>query len=383
MDSQTEINYDYRWMSNPQYWVSFSFGLISSAASLAGSLTVITLVIKHRRWTSLYQRIMVGLSCMDVIMTSGIMIGPFAVLRETTLLSARGNTFTCDLSGFMILFWAASYTYNGILSFYFLLTIRYGVRETKASKYLEPWIHLFPIVVALTFGILSWAGKEFNPDTMYGICDHSQFPPGCSKTDSCTRGVSKTQYRLALQFTVLSFVLLGIVCTWMVYWTVRQRTRRNLRHSSTSGLTNLQTKRIQMVGMQAVWYTLAFLNGFLVLLIPSILSFSTKTKQANTGWFTALLSIVYLLFPLEGFLNFLVYVRPDVARWRELNPTSSWPWAFRKALSGASPSPQPARLLHIHESDTHSVTEGQIDPPLGSGERGGNDDSPRLECEES
>jgi hypothetical protein len=63
---------------------------------------------------------------------------------------------------------------------------------------------------------------------------------------------------------LLRAALVGFICTWLVYWTVRQHTVKNQRHVIAGQVDEQQRKRsTRAVGMQAVWYMAAFLNGLL------------------------------------------------------------------------------------------------------------------------
>merc|ERR1712137_910990 len=87
-------------------------------------------------------RIVLGMSLTDIIAQAAWMLQPYLVPRETSQrVWAIGNDETCVAVGVLTQLGMSTFWYSCSLSFYFLSTIRYGVKDEIFSKTWEPWIH--------------------------------------------------------------------------------------------------------------------------------------------------------------------------------------------------------------------------------------------------
>lgn len=147
--------------------------------------------------------------------------------------------------------------------------------------------------------------------------------------------------------TVAVGTTIGLVCTFLVYWTVRRTTSR-----WSSG--DQQAKRTREVGMQAVWYMASFMNSLIWTMAPTIMGkiFGGDTTDEFFNNKPLLVSyfIMSIFFPLQGFLNCIVYMRPRLQRWKALKPEQSWSWAFRQVLSGETVPTRKRRSSQLRAS---------------------------------
>jgi uncharacterized membrane protein len=97
-----------------------------------------------------YRRILVLMSVYDIVYTLfstvlGFVFNPQAF----TTYDGHGTRFTCTLQGFFIQWGYGAYAYGGWLSVYYVLTIRYNLREAFLATYLEPVIHSSVFIFSL------------------------------------------------------------------------------------------------------------------------------------------------------------------------------------------------------------------------------------------
>ena len=117
----------------------------TAVLSLIGSSTIvfkITRTLYRKKWTTPYDRIMLALSTCDIVASCVYMLSPFLLPAETSLRPwTFGTASTCQFMGMLTqlaCLWAI--WYNCILSFYYLLTVRFQVkRETFRRKYELVW----------------------------------------------------------------------------------------------------------------------------------------------------------------------------------------------------------------------------------------------------
>ena len=138
---------------------------ITSALPILGSSYVIQDVIRDpkKRKESTYHRIMLALSCSDIILSFfGPFLGPW-VMPQKSQLFATGSFLSCGIAGFFMT-WAMPCTplYNCSLSTFYLLRLKYNwvSREVKA---IEKWLLLLPLFVGLVVAIITAATSSLGP----------------------------------------------------------------------------------------------------------------------------------------------------------------------------------------------------------------------------
>lgn len=260
-NSTTSAALSYAYLTDAQYISAVSIGYISCLLSLFGSCSIIYLVSKRPNvWKDkeqLYHRLVFSLSVTDVITTLSLITAPFMNRRDTEVLFAKGNIRTCEASAFLFRFFSGTIFFNAMLSIYFLRTIRYGHAIIFKREYLVYLCgFLFPVAVGL-HGLLSQA---LNPSLPLGICTFTKYPFNCTPgKGDCTRGPEQEfRYWLHSLISILLAVT-GIVCTWLVYLTIRKQRLTSQRYShrgSSTLMNNDERKKIRAVAVQAICYTL-------------------------------------------------------------------------------------------------------------------------------
>lgn len=154
-------------------------GAISGSLSILGSSLIVYRVYKNRHSTSPYDRIMLGLSICDIVSSFSFGLGPLLLPTDTSTRAwASGNERTCNFLGFLTQFsfcavwyvlpnlivhswcWAVrlltlspAARYNGLLSLYYLMTVRFGVKRQVFAKKYEPYMHCLSLAFFLSTSI--------------------------------------------------------------------------------------------------------------------------------------------------------------------------------------------------------------------------------------
>ena len=88
------------------------------------------------RLTSVYNRLLATISVMDIILALHHLMAPWALPHD-----GRGTWGTCVLQGSLGQFGFGECHFATGLGIYYLLVIRYNVREETLRKYFEPFLY--------------------------------------------------------------------------------------------------------------------------------------------------------------------------------------------------------------------------------------------------
>jgi hypothetical protein len=122
--------------------------------SMLGSIFIVLDVSRSpKKRKRMKNRIMLGLSCSDILASSVYFIGTWFIPRGTIgqygpIFLASGNTATCTTSGFFTQLAICSPLYNGSLCMCYLLSTKYSWSDRALQK-IEPILHAVPICFAI------------------------------------------------------------------------------------------------------------------------------------------------------------------------------------------------------------------------------------------
>ena len=336
---------------------------------------------------SSYHRILFGLSCSDLLMSVVISLQPFLghsdnperFTLNSTRIWAIGNGATCSVLGFWQHISSMNVWYNGMLSVYFLLSVKFGIRQRDLSRHYEPYMHLISIGIPLVTASIG-AGLGIYDEQSVGIgCYISNYPKGCvykeservalslggdGDDDSSLPPLCSDDAIMLLMVALPTAVIFlsTLINHLLVYCHVRNTIKRSMAYlssyqqqnqnqscamefstaslaptqrSSRRSQTDRYVERIRAVGTQAILYV----SAFIVTLTPTVILKSMDLRPKDENRIFVLLVTQATLLPLQGFFNFFIYVRPTYVRVREEFPSENIVWAHRRALYGAKVHP--------------------------------------------
>lgn len=362
---EASVSFDYNYLPVGRYYFFFALQVLSASLSLVGSSIIIYLTIRHRRkrW-EVYHRLLLALSLADVVFDISILLQFPMVRADTGHPLAVGNTSTCSAVGFTTTFtFSMVNLFFVVLAVYFLMTVRYGKNELQVRRWIEPYGYIFAIGLPLSICISGVSLDAFNPVKVIPTCFMRPFPSNCFYNDTvpCVRGGRAIPLFRVMMISAMITMVVGIVCTWLVYWTVRKQQLRNLRHSFVGAQSSLQEsnrKRMRIISRQAICYTAVFMNGMIASSfssrMESIFDAGGATSQrhaddqnlANNTTIAVFLSLYLILCPLQGLWNLIIYIRPSYVAWRELYRTKGRVWALQQIVKGRSLTVSP-RVSHL------------------------------------
>ena len=168
-----------------------------ASPSIVGSIFIVQHVLRSpKRRQGVYHRILLLMSVHDFIYSVKAFMSTWPMPKDTPFVyGASGNTATCTAAGF----WGqggalTSICYNGSLTLYFLLVVRYGWKEEYIKRKVEVWLHLIPIAIGWSTAI---AGLPLLLYNAFGwTCWINTWPLGCQEEKgNCQRGFNAGIYR--------------------------------------------------------------------------------------------------------------------------------------------------------------------------------------------
>lgn len=299
---------------------------LTAPLSIVGSGLIINdnLIMDREKTKKVYNRLLVTMSFYDIIAGCAIFLSTWPIPSSALNVSFNvGNTQTCVAQGFFIQFGIITPMVNMCLTVHYLLVIRYSWSEDQIRKRAEPWFHMIPLTIALGTDFASIGLDLFNKANLW--CWIAAYPPGCTQTfqssatnpPTCQRGDNASIYQIVFFYGIVWFVIFFVMAAMFgIYFTFRQLDKANAKYAGsqvtarTSGAKKKVSKS-KMVAMQAMYYVGAFYLTFL---------FATLNRMVQLIWdhdSFALLLLHAIFFPLQGFWNYLIYIRPRYIKYRQ------------------------------------------------------------------
>ena len=355
------LNYDY--LSREKYITAIMIAWCSALLSCLGSLSAIYLILRTNKLQELYHRLVFGLCISDLILSTSIILQPVLTRGDLGLALSMGNVQTCEFVGFLFQYYMASCAYNALLSLYFCAKIRYNKSDRILAKQYEPYVHLVALGLPTLFGIVGVQRDLFNPSYTLYVCDFWAYPADCSLHNDYDNERGDCQLVHLVGYAAMGIygllACVGVTATWVVCRTVQRQLRRMQSHSFDFTLDERHERRNGIVMRQAFLYTAAFLNGFIIVLLATVstarvLERATVDPEVlgESRLYYAGVILCFFLFPLQGFFNWIIYVRRRLFHIRRLHPDRTWWWSYQrlfrpsKVFSSSMPMEIPNHSAH-------------------------------------
>lgn len=278
-----------------------------------------------------YERLIAMMSIFDIAFSLTLALQMFLTNRKEGYWKplSIGNQHTCTAMGAMQQFSLSSFFYYGCLGFYFLLTLRFGMRQSTMARYIEPSMHALSILWPLTTSILG---------LYFGWYDSMELFPGCW-SDGLPGGKSvSVNWTIAVGWQLFISVA-NIVNNSLVYFHVRKIYRSTFfrvhgstsgtlqeqcpqdlqeqgiafsnknRHARKSTAENGRIQRMRFVATQCTFYVVAYFVTHTPFLVTRVIENNHNGYKYAEKYFP-LLVLQAFCTPLAGFLNALIFFRP-------------------------------------------------------------------------
>ena len=362
---------------------------IFSLLSLTASSTIVHMIrFSPRGLKSPYSRIIFGLSIGDIIQSLGILLGVFAVPRDTPESPmALGNQATCNYTGFLLLVGIlVTVFYLLFLIYFFWRRVKHKVSPQKFAYGEERYLHILCWVLSLAYGIVAVASKAVNPTRYGSTCVVTSKPFGCGVGQEddedyleCTRGEVSGPKMGRITSGILGVCLLGLFAllasiTCHVYAIERtlsapESTSRRRDGDGQQGNSQEEESEEQGTNQEAVAtdnesekqemertesLTRSSMNQSILYILSFIMTFAMPFAfLAAPGFrndhYEVILWSVSTLLPAYGIFLILIYTRPKIQILQKMFPKASWRLCFSVVVfSGGEVPPAHELKPSIH-----------------------------------
>jgi hypothetical protein len=336
---------------------------IPALLSIIGSSYIVyTVASDARKRKKIYHRIMLSLSCCDIIASTAYFLGTWMIPKGTEgdfgpVYGASGNDGTCTASGFVVQFAVASPLYNATLAFYFFLIFRYDWKECDMVK-IEPILHGIPLCfafgTAIAAAVLNLYGSVdwlcwINPDPPQPHIKIYQWAFLFGPIFICIVFISTVMILLyramrTLERNVEKYAFERSVALTDAAADNTQRKSflsRMWRSFSSGSVTTGRNKKKNgstEVAIQGMLYVGAFYITWFFPTLQRIIELCQTTRERNF----ALQFLDTFLLPLQGFFNAMIYFRPKFRKYLENHPELSCCQSVFRTLANNSESVETA-----------------------------------------
>ena len=318
------------------YQLSSIVPIFTGGLSLIGAYIILREVIvdhKNKKGNSI-TRLLMSLSVADILFSSGIMMSTFVSPAGLDYIWGNiGNTETCELQGFMLLFGhIASPMFSTAVAYFYVLLVRYGYPDEALQK-IEPWVHSILWLVALSIAVVPLPLGMYN--NLFETCWIAEYPVDCNVDNSvlvsnnvkCERGIGASDYAHVLALIPLwPCIFMSTFIMLILYCSVRDVENQTGNFEGNEMSRMVDTRKSQMtevgtfqdaptcsdseigidrkllrtVAIQAAFYILAFLSTYAVYLVVHILGLN-----GYHSWTLGFVAKV-ICMPLQGKTDLLV-----------------------------------------------------------------------------
>jgi hypothetical protein len=291
---------------------------LAATLSIAGSGYIVFDCFRRRRKTkdqNTYHRLMIGLSVCDLLMSAGLFTSTWPMPKETPhVWGAVGTVESCEAVGFLEQAGVIATMYNGGLSTYYLLRIRYGWTSSQLSR-VEPWMHAIPLIFGLATMIASLKLDLFNSGLF--DCWIAPFPQGCHESwrnngeTTCERGDNASLYQWLFDLIPKwASILLVTINMVMIHQAVYRQERAALRFSVSqvtpemslsSSFSRPKPKSKPRVARLLARQSYLYVGALYLTYVPVIMTRVTELISGSV--FYGMLLTISITIPLQGFWN--------------------------------------------------------------------------------
>ena len=305
---------------------------ITSGLSTISSFLIIYLIIRSNdKLSTIYHRIMFAMSCADILGSIAMGLTTLPMPREQPWDryeyhwsgTRLGNMLTCRAQGALFVFGTACmFLYNASLCIYYTCAIAFKMKEKKIIKYVEPFLHLIPLIVAFYWTISAFIVNAYGATGYEAWCTVSASNYDLEAELAIKKEVeSSFKFAFIIGFFLILLCFLLIVCS--VIKTERElkpltgivQGRKGHRQKKTSqNIPKLYRvteshRNTKVILVQALAYIVSFSISLGTPLLRSLIMYEGP-------W---IIRLQIVLMPLQGFFNATIFIYHKIYNYRRVH----------------------------------------------------------------
>jgi hypothetical protein len=372
----------------------------SGTLSLMGSSCIIWMLMKENRkkLKIVKYRILFALCLCDLITSLVFVFWSLPIPKGTPgVWGAMGNKTSCNAQGFFAHIGIIGSFYNAALALYFYKSLCYSMKDEQIAKRYEKWIHIVSIGWCFGTAIAAWQQDLYSFNGLG--CWMAPEPLRCHRRDGvdCIRG--ENAYTYAWLYSGIPNLLLLMCITyamWMIYMKVKDVSRKaekwsvgmvgasltanpsqTLEAVSQRGIIEAASQRGSIVGndnqgssryaertKEAAWQAFLYVMAYAATHAWTFTVVFIEQSGGTSPFFVVF--IQNLFWPLQGFVNVFIFLRPRIQSIQKRSPETYYFTAAYHSVflydevqqrSSKRPPPRPIAVSEPKSGTTHSTAD--------------------------
>ena len=276
---------------------------VSGFISMVGSSLIIYIQLSNakEKLRKLQNRFLLSMSIIDIFYSIAFALSVVPIPRGECSFGF-GNMWTCTVQGFFIQFGLSVSGYVAMLSLSCFLSIVRNISNEMISQKFELYMHAFAILPMLGVAIGGAAKKLFFSYSGHCWIERRECKEDCAGVGGGLKAYGEGEWVvIATMVWVLVTTTIIFICMVAVVREIKNRPQRKKGYHSPSQTQN----DVDVVANDATKQVLLYIFAYTVTYIWSFIDVVSGTEGND---FMYIMSAIFL--PLQGFWNFLVYIRP-------------------------------------------------------------------------
>jgi hypothetical protein len=317
----------------------------SGTLSFLGSSCIIWLLLSENRkkLKNVKHRFLFALCLCDLINSLVFIFWSLPIPKGTpSVWGAMGNKASCDAQAAFIHFGNIGSFYNAALALYFYKSLCCNKNDEQIAKRYEKWIHFVSIGWCIGTAIAAWQQDLY---AFNGLgCWMAPEPLRCHRRDGvdCIRG--ENAYIYIWLYAGIPDLLLCFFITfamWMIYkkvkevslkaekWSIEtvgasiianssQTLKANSQRGSIAGIGTQGSSRYAERTKEAAWQAFLYVMAYVLTHAWTFVVVLIEQSGGTSPFFVVF--IQNLFWPLQGFVNVFIFLRPRISSIQKSSP---------------------------------------------------------------
>jgi hypothetical protein len=359
----------------------------SAFASVIAPLAIIYIISTSTQGCStIYHRIMIGMSIANIITSMATSLSAPSLIKLGTLmnrfeleenrLGSTPQTCSSTQQGFPFLNLngsVAANVFTALACVYYLCDAVCSVQNAMLQqRVIEPLLHFTPLIMTLVVSIPFSPLQMNNPTPIrpWYALDHLQY--WCENA-TCMRGIPSITKKDMITFVLVALnsivIIMSLILVFRKVWKQNQIIMQTsledtdlILSAGVAHEVNLRHQATKILSLQSLAYAGALILTLLVQLLGTLVSMICYWTGDDVVSLTSLGKLKLIIQPLQGLLNFIIFVGGKIFLIRCSNPGMTYFDVFKMLFHfGRSPEDEDIDFIAMEGQYDHVELEFDFD----------------------